>query len=153
MAEKFKGAGKLAPTLCTNGDKWDNKGTYNKEQRPNGDLFGQHPVTLRAYINNALDGAQGNLIKLMYTLIDCEVGFNLTQQWIIDNTGIPKNKYYQARDILVAIGWLTYVETDASRCELYINYDYLWQQARLPLEARDNIKEKIKEARKKLGIS
>ena len=129
MADFSKGVGKNAPKLAFIGDKWNNKGTY-KDNNKDGYYFGQQPNIIRKYVMNQLDGRQGNLIKLMWYLLSTDEGFGLAQATIISETGIPKQKYYQARDTLIKMEWLIYEEKD-NQCYLAINYNYLWAQALL----------------------
>lgn len=145
------GVGKAAPLLAFEGDKWDNRDTFNKKERPNGCFFGQQPMELMSYIMGELTGAQGNLLKLMWLLISTDVGFGVSQQWVLNNTGMQKDKYYDARAILIKIGWLLY-EEQPNQTLLGINYDYLWKQAKLPKNMRDNTQNKIKAAKKSLGL-
>jgi len=128
MADSSKGVGKSAPKLAFIGDKWNYKGTYKKDTNPNGYYFGQQPSIIRKYVMNTLDGKQGNLIKLMWYLLSTDEGFGLAQATVTSETGIPKQKYYQARDKLIDMGWLLHEEKDG---QYYVanNYDYLWAQA------------------------
>lgn len=127
MADSSKGVGKSAPKLAFIGDKWNNKGTY-KDSNPDGYYFGQQPSLIRKYVMNELDGKQGNLIKLMWYLLSTDEGFGLAQATVTAETGIPKQKYYQARDKLIDMGWLLHEEKDG-QYYVAINYDYLWAQA------------------------
>ena len=127
MADFSKGVGKSAPKLAFIGDKWNNKGTY-RDNNPNGYYFGQQPNLIRKYVMNQLDGRQGNLIKLMWYLLSTDEGFGLAQATVMDETGLAKQKYYQARDALIEKGWLLHEEKDG-QYYLAINYKFLWQQA------------------------
>lgn len=127
MADFSKGVGKSAPKLAFIGDKWNNKGTY-RDNNPNGYYFGQQPSLIRKYVMNQLDGRQGNLIKLMWYLLSTDEGFGLAQATVMDETGLAKQKYYQARDALIEKGWLLHEEKDG-QYYLAINYKFLWAQA------------------------
>lgn len=142
----YIGTGLEAPTLMSVGDKWNNKGTYNKELRPDGYLFGQHPNELRNFIMNELTGQQGNLLKLMLLLIDTDDGFKISEQWVLKSTGLQHAKYIQARAILTEINWLIRDENI-----LGINYTFLWAQINLPKEKRAKTQVRIKDAKNKLG--
>jgi len=148
----YIGIGKAAPKLAFEGDKWDNRGTFNRVERPNGCLFGQQPMELMNYIMNELTGQQGNLLKLMWLLISTDVGFGVSQQWVMNSTGLAKDKYYDARAILIKIDWLLYEEHPDDGPLLGINYEYLWAQSKLPKEQRVNTQERIKAAKKKLNL-
>ena len=145
------GVGKAAPILGFEGDKWDNRGTYNKNERPNGCYFGQQPQELIHYVMNELTGQQGNLLKLMWLLLSTDVGYGISQQWVLNSTGMQKDKYYDARNILIEINWLIY-EEQGNIPILGINYTFLWQQAKLPIEKRIKTQIKIREAKNKLCI-
>lgn len=115
--------GKNAPLVAAHGDKWNYKGTYSKEN-PEGLYFSQVPSLIRRYINNNLDGLHGNHLKIMYLLIEVKEGnFRLSQKWVLDETGMAKDKYYKARKDLEDMGWIT-CEDDT----IYVNYDYLYDQ-------------------------
>lgn len=146
------GIGKAAPLLAFEGDKWDNRDTYNKKERPNGCFFGQQPQEIMYYVMNELTGQQGNMLKLMWLLLSTDVGYGVSQQWVLNSTGMQKDKYYDARSILVEIGWLLYEEQPSGPALLGINYTFLWQQAKLPKNERIKTQVKIKEAKQKLGI-
>lgn len=139
MADFSKGVGKSAPKLAFIGDKWNNKGTY-KDSNPNGYYFGQQPSIIRKYIMNHLDGRRGNLIKLIWYLLSTDEGFGLAQATVLEETGIPKQKYYQARDELINMKWLIYEEKD-HQFYLAINYDFLWAQALLPKEEQEKVED------------
>lgn len=124
--------GKNAPKLKFLGDKWDYKGT-KRNDNPDGYLFGQQANLIRRYICNHLNGQKGNLIKLMWVLLSTDEGFGLSQEWILKETGMAKNKYYAARDELIKMNWLGYEEQDNINY-LYINYSFLWAQAQLEYE-------------------
>lgn len=143
----YIGIGKTAPKLAFEGDKWDNRGTFNRVERPNGCLFGQQPAEIRDFIMNELTGAQGNLLKVMWLLLSTDIGFGVSQQWVMNSTGISKDKYYDSRTILIHLNWLKYEENTPDGALLGVNYTYLWEQAKLPKEKRANTQAKIKEAR------
>ena len=126
MPDNF-GIGKSAPKLAFIGDKWNNKGTY-KDNNPSGYYFGQQPSLIRKYVMNELDGRQGNLIKLMWYLLSTDEGFGLAQATVMAETGLAKQKYYQARDALIERGWLAQEEKNG-HCYLMIDYNFLWKQA------------------------
>lgn len=121
------GIGKEAPTLAYVGDKWNHKGTYNSKNE-NGYLFGQNAHIIRNYIMNHLDGQQGNLLKIMWLLLQTDEGFKVSQAWIIKSTGLSKQKYYDARRKLIDMNWLIYEEKNKEMF-LCINYDFLWANA------------------------
>lgn len=135
MAQQARGVGKAAPKLKYIGDKWNYKGTYS-DGNPKGYYFGQQPSIIRDYIMNTLTGQNGNLLKIMWLLLSTEEGFGISQKWLMDSTGLEKNKYYKARTELVNMNWLVYdEETDT----LGINYNFLWAQALLPKERRADV--------------
>lgn len=123
-----RGIGKNAPELKASGDKWNYKGTYEKNERPNGYYFGQCPTIIRDYVLNHLTGNNGNPLKLMWVLLETDekAHFKISQKWVLNKTGMPKDKYYDARKKLEIMGWLDYDQNEES---IIINYDYLWQEA------------------------
>lgn len=126
MAQLARGVGKNAPLLVENGNKWNNVGTRSKDN-PKGLLFGQMPSLLRRYIWHSLSGRDGNLIKIIELFIQQESGkFRASKEWVMKETGMAANKYYEARRKLEELGFITY---DPEEEIIYINYDYLWQQA------------------------
>ncbi len=127
MAQKARGIGKNPPTLKYTGDKWNGKGSYSKNNQQ-GLFFGQIPSTLRRFIWHRLNGQQGNLIKIMELLIMTEQNFKVSKEWILKETGMASNKYYEARDKLCQMGFITYYD-DGEEQELYVNYDFLWDEA------------------------
>ena len=148
----LRGIGKSAPLLAAEGDKWDNRGTYNKTDRQNGCYFYQQPQEIMNYIMNELTGQQGNMLKLMLLLISTDVGYGVSQQWVMNCTGMQKDKYYDARAILTEINWLLYEEQPKGPTLLGVNYDYLWSQIHLAPELRENTQVKIKNAKLNLKI-
>lgn len=128
-----KGVGKNAPKLAFIGDKWNNKGTYRQGSNEKGYYFGQIPAPLRRYINHHLTGSNGNLLKLIYFLIESDEGFGISQAMILDQLGMDKAKYYKARQELIDMNWLCYKE-DTHQPMLMIDYNFMWAQALLPDE-------------------
>lgn len=124
--------GAPAPVLTYNGDKWHRKGTYKKDENPNGYFFYQVPMKLLDYIYQMLDGKNGLAIKIMTVLIGTAEGFGVSEKWICDRIGVDttnKNStaaYRRARTRLCEMEWLT---LDKATHKLFINYDYLWEQA------------------------
>lgn len=127
--------GKEAPTLYANGDKWNYQGSYSKE-RSSGMFFGQIPMLLRRYINNTLTGVNGNLLKLITLLIETDSSgtYKVSKKWVLEETGMAQDKYYKARQELEDMGWIT-CENDS----IYINYDFLWEEALKPKEERIDV--------------
>ena len=126
--------GKEAPLILSDGDKWNFQGPRSIEN-PSGFLFGQMPLLLRRYINQTLTGNNGNILKLITLFIETkENQFRATKKWVMDETGMPQDKYYKARKDLEDMGWIT-CEND----NIYINYDFLWQQALTDPKDRINV--------------
>lgn len=124
----MKGNGKDAPILAHVGNKWNNRGTYDENTRPNGYYFGQCPNIIRRYIMNELDGNNGNLLKVMWLLIDTKEGWGLSKEWVSRELGMAPEKYYTIRKKLINMNWLIYEMKD-NKPYLAINYEYLWAQA------------------------
>lgn len=55
-----------------------------------------------------LDGRQGNLIKLMTTLLTTkgDGSFSVSVKWICDKCGFSKTRYIEARKQLIEMGWI-----------------------------------------------
>ena len=123
------GLGKEAPALKFKGDRWNNKGIYSKENNPNGYTYGRTPWPIQEYIMNIFNGRYGNHIKLMWTLLNTEEDFKITQKWVLDKTGMDKAKYYKTRKDQNVIA---------------INYDFIWQQISLPKEKREDLLARVK---------
>lgn len=121
-----------APTLKWFGDKWNFKGSYDKDKRPSGYYFYQLPMPIMDYIFNTLDGKNGLMIKIMIVLLGTDKNFKVSEKWICDRIGVPsgdKNKtrsYRNARENLCKMGW---IEHDTEKHTLSICYDFLWQEA------------------------
>lgn len=116
--------GKEAPLLKVNGDKWNYRGP-RAQDNPDGYLFGQIPKVLQRYINQTLTGNHGNILKLITLFIETkENEFRVSKAWVLEETGMAQDKYYKARADLEAMGWIT-CEDDM----IYINYDFMWEEA------------------------
>lgn len=83
---------KQAPTLQHNGEKKDN-------------LFYQLPQNLMDIIFNELKDKSAQL-RIMIVLIGTKPGFKVSEQWILDRTGLQHASYISARKKLVEMGWL-----------------------------------------------
>lgn len=136
------GVGKNAPALIFVGDKFNNKGTISSSNK-NGYHFGQQADIIRNYICQTLTGNNGNYLKLMWLLLSTDEGFKVSQKWVLDSTGMTKDKYYDTRKDLCAMNWLIY---DAEKEELGINYDFMWRQACLPKNEREKVLDWRKQA-------
>ena len=135
------GLGKEAPALKFKGDRWNNKGIYSKENNPNGYTYGRTPWPVQEYIMNIFNGRYGNHIKLMWTLLNTEEDFKITQKWVLDKTGMDKAKYYKTRKELEIMSLIIY---DEYQNVIAINYDFIWQQISLPKEKREDLLARVK---------
>lgn len=136
MALECSGVGKEAPTLEYIGDKFNDIGTYNKFNNPDGCYFYQQASLIMDYVLNQLTGQQGNLLKIMIILLSTEAGFKISLKWILDRTGLSKQKYYEARQKLIDMKWLLHEECD-NVVYLKVNYKLLWENALLLASARN----------------
>lgn len=127
-------SGQPAPILKWHDDKWNYAGSYDKDIRPKGKYFYQLPVPLMKYIWNNLNGKNGLKCRIMEVLIGTREGFGISEKWICETIGIgATNKnamasYRKARKELCEMGWLEY---DSNTHELFVCYDFLWEQALL----------------------
>lgn len=126
MNEKPQGT---APILKWNGDKWNNKGSYNKDNKQ-GYYFYQLPIPIMTYICETLDGKNGLMLKIMIVLIGTDEGFGLSEKFICEKIGIDGHdkarSYYRARDELNNMNWIWYDKKDKT---ITLNYDFLWDEA------------------------
>lgn len=83
-----------APTLKFNGHK-------NKGQ------FYQIPQDLADIIFNELGNSSAQL-RIMMVLLGTKEGFNISDKWICERTGLQHPSYINARKALVKKGWLTH---------------------------------------------
>ena len=83
-----------APTLKFNGHK-------NKGQ------FYQIPQDLADIIFNELGNSSAQL-RIMMVLLGTKEGFNISDKWICERTGLKHPSYINARKALVNKGWLTH---------------------------------------------
>ena len=83
---------KQAPTLVHNGKKEDNQ-------------FYALPQNLMDIVFNELKNKSAQL-RIMIVLIGTKPGFKISEQWILDRTGLQHASYIEARKKLVADGWI-----------------------------------------------
>lgn len=101
---------KQAPTLKFNGDKKVSKDFYKL------------PYNIITPLFNELSGKEGNLLKLMIVLLGTQQGFKITQNWVLERTGMSKDAYYRARKKLEELGYITYNE---EKNTITVNIDYI----------------------------
>lgn len=98
-----------APKLVFNGQKENHGGFYQLPQALCDIVFKEYTK-------------QPAYLKLMLVLCGTKPGFNVSEKWILDRTGISKSTYYKTRKDLEKKGWLT-VENN----EIIINYDNIYR--------------------------
>lgn len=109
MANNQRGNTKQAPKLVFNGNKFNHsKGFYQIPQEAADKLFNEF-ARKPAYL------------RLMLVLIGTEPGFGLSVKWITERTGMTQQTYYNTREELEKLGWLT-CEND----QVIVNFDKLY---------------------------
>ena len=98
---------KQAPTL----DHYGNKSMNEGEQ------FYLIPQALADIVFNELGNASAQL-RIMIVLLGTKPGFNISQKWILDRTGICEKSYLEARKALVKRGWLTHNKEESIRVNI-----------------------------------
>ena len=107
--QKKQGNTKQAPKLVFNGEKFNNtKGFYQIPQEAADVIFKTF-------------ARQPAFLRLMLVLIGTEPGFGLSLKWMLERTGMTQKTYYDTRDALVEMGWLT-CEND----QVIVNYDKIY---------------------------
>lgn len=109
--QKKQGNRKQAPKLVFNGEKFNNtKGFYQIPQEAADIIFKKF-------------ARQPAFIRLMLVLIGTEPGFGLSEQWVVDRTGLNHSSYSNTRDALVEMGWLT-----CENGQIIVNYDKIYER-------------------------
>lgn len=85
-----------APELEHNGDKNLKKDKY----------FYQYPMALADIVFRELGNSSAQL-RIMLVLIGTAPGFKVSEQWILDRTGLVQSSYSRARTALIEKGWIT----------------------------------------------
>ena len=107
--QKKQGNTKQAPKLVFNGNKFNqSKGFYQIPQEAADIIFKEF-------------ARQPAFLRLMLVLIGTEPGFGLSLKWMLERTGMTQKTYYETRDALVEMGWLT-CEND----QVIVNYDKIY---------------------------
>ena len=83
-----------APELKFNGEKSHDKQFY------------QIPQKLADIVFNELGNSSAQL-RVMMVLIGTKEGFKVSEQWILDRTGLQHASYINARKALINKGWLS----------------------------------------------
>lgn len=80
---------------------------YHSGKKKEG-IFYQLPQDLIDIVFNALDGKNGNQIKLMCVLLGTQGNgsFGVSEKWICERTGMVQQTYNKARKALIDKGWL-----------------------------------------------
>lgn len=102
---------KQAPTLQHNGVK----SRVEKEQ------YYQIPQALADAVFSVLGNSSAQL-RIMLVLIGTKPGFNISQKWILQRTGLKERSYIEARKSLVARGWIKHLECDS----IIVNLDKIY---------------------------
>lgn len=118
--------GNSAPKLIWNGDKFNRKGAYSKENR-DGYYFYQYPMDILEYVMNIIGGNSGNQLKLMLILLGSAKGFGVSEKTVILRTGMKQQSYVEARKALVKMGIIEYSK---GKHTITIDYDMLWYKAK-----------------------
>lgn len=107
--QKKQGNTKQAPKLVFNGNKFNNtKGFYQIPQEAADVIFKTF-------------ARQPAFLRLMLVLIGTEPGFGLSLKWVLERTSMTQKTYYETRDALAEMGWLT-CEND----QVIVNYDKIY---------------------------
>lgn len=107
--QKKQGNTKQAPKLVFNGNKFNEiKGFYQIPQEAADVIFKTF-------------ARQPAFLRLMLVLIGTEPGFGLSLKWVLERTGMAQKTYYETRDALAEMGWLT-CEND----QVIVNYDKIY---------------------------
>lgn len=115
----------IAPRIKWNGDKFNHKGAYSKENKK-GYYFYQTPTVLSNYLMNTINGNCGNQLKLMWILMGSAEKFGISEKMIIQRTGMTQQAYCNARKALNDAGIINY---NPSEHTITIDYNYLWHLA------------------------
>ena len=104
-----KGNKKQAPKLVFNGNKFNqNRGFYQIPQEAADIIFKEF-------------ARQPAFLRLMLVLVGTEPGFGLSLKWVLERTGMTQKTYYETRDKLEEMGWLTCEDN-----QVIVNYDKLY---------------------------
>lgn len=104
-----KGNKKQAPKLVFNGNKFNqNKGFYQIPQEAADIIFKEF-------------ARQPAFLRLMLVFVGTEPGFGLSLKWVLERTGMTQKTYYETRDKLEEMGWLTCEDN-----KVIVNYDKLY---------------------------
>lgn len=104
-----------APELKFNGEK----------NQSNSKQSYQIPQNLADIIFNELGNASAQL-RVMLVLIGTKEGFKISEQWILDRTGLQHSSYINARKALVKRGWIS---LEAAK-SIVVNYDSIYAENR-----------------------
>lgn len=102
-----------APILIHNGNKKVGVQYYALSQQ------------LMDIIFNELGNASAQL-RVMIVLIGTKPNFGVSQQWILERTGLGERSYIRARDELIKRGWLTHIPC----CSITVNFDAILRCAK-----------------------
>ena len=118
--QKKQGNTKQAPKLVFNGNKFnETKGFYQIPQEAADIIFKNF-------------ARQPAFLRLMLVLIGTEPGFGLSLKWVLARTGMTQKTYYETRDELVKMGWLT-CEND----QVIVNYDKIYERVESTSQKND----------------
>ena len=135
--QKKQGNTKQAPKLVFNGNKFNKiKGFYQIPQEAADRIFTEF-ARKPAYL------------RLMLVLIGTEPGFGLSVKWITERTGMTQQTYYNTRDELAEMGWLT-----CENNQVIVNFDKLYGRIESigQKNSIESIHQKEEEALLSLGI-
>lgn len=80
--------------------------------------FYQIPQDIADIVFNELGNASAQL-RVMLVLIGTKEGYGVSEQWILDRTGINHSSYMTVRKALINRGWITLKPSEA----IIVNYD------------------------------
>lgn len=98
-----------APVLKHNGEKFSSSKNHY-----------EIPQDIADVVFSELTGNATAQLKVMLVLIGTKPGFKISEQWILDRTGINHSSYVRARQALGERGWITH---NASSGEIIVNFD------------------------------
>ena len=80
--------------------------------------FYQIPQNVADKVFQELGNSSAQL-RIMLVLIGTKEGFNVSEKWILERTGLQHASYINARKALINRGWLTLI----NQTEIIINYE------------------------------
>lgn len=88
--------------------------------------FYQIPQNVADKVFQELGNSSAQL-RIMLVLIGTKEGFNVSEKWILERTGLQHASYINARKALINRGWLTLI----NQTEIIINYENILGQEKI----------------------